>query len=291
MAGTGSAGMPGADGGVTSFTNVKAAPAAPTLLARSVTRAVIDFAPSEPMSAVETIKSTNMSERFRADSTCVFGVANDAPPLRSSSVSPTTAPEPARLTRSTVEVAVSASDIHPSVVNLSEPRSDGLPGDDGAATSLINDSDPLTAPMLPDWSITRDAMVLAPSAPRSAAEIAKETDPARMSRSVRETILGVLNGAPPRSSSIESFARTVASKTTLTTMPPEASVALRYPSVETFCGSNSVGFASAVGIAVSFSKTSGMLAALTFPTLSVMSADRLLKPSTPRFACVIRKST
>ena len=104
-----SAGAPGAAGAVVSFTNGRAKLTVPGLPAASVTRAVIDFAPSAPRSVAETTKSTNVSEMLSALRSRVFAGANDAPPKSNSSVSPTTAPEVPRLTRITVEVPASAN--------------------------------------------------------------------------------------------------------------------------------------------------------------------------------------
>ena len=80
------------------------------LPAMSVIFAVRDLAPSAPRSAFEIVKSMQPSEMLLSSRMTAFGVAKDAPPKRSSTLSPATAlePVPGRVTRNEVVAADSA---------------------------------------------------------------------------------------------------------------------------------------------------------------------------------------
>ena len=84
--------------------NVTAVLAAPTLPARSVTRAVNDLTPSAPRSTPVTEKSTKPAVILPAVSTADLAGANGRPPSSSSIVSPATAPDVPRPTRKVVGV-------------------------------------------------------------------------------------------------------------------------------------------------------------------------------------------
>ena len=132
-----SARAPGAAGAVVSFTNSSAVPTTPRLPAASVTRAVIALAPSTPRSAVETTKSTNVSEMLSASSSRVFAGANGEPPRSSSSLSPTTAPDVPRPTRTTIAVADSVT-FRMLSDNLLVNCSTGVPVAVGNTKSFVN---------------------------------------------------------------------------------------------------------------------------------------------------------
>ena len=143
-----SAGAPGATGDVASFTNSSAVPTTPRLPAASVTRAVIALAPSTPRSAVETTKSTNVSEMLSASSSRVFADANDTPPMSSSSLSPTTAPDVPRFTRITVDVDASVTNSFESE-SFVENCSAGVTVAVGETRSFVNTIVDVDVPTLP----------------------------------------------------------------------------------------------------------------------------------------------
>ena len=135
-------------GETVSLVNATAELEAPTLPARSVTWAVSDLTPSAPRSALVTEKSTKPAAISPAVSTIVFAGVNDAPPIRSSIVSPARAPEVPSPTRNVVGARSSTKSRYPSE-SLDEPCSAGVKGALGAVTSLTNVMPVLTGPMLP----------------------------------------------------------------------------------------------------------------------------------------------
>ena len=100
-----------------------------------MTRAVICFDPSTPSSAPVTVRSTNPSLMFWAESVTNLGGVKATPPISRSTRSFSTAPEPPRTTRSVVVVADSARLRKPSV-RLFEPCSSGTAAAKGAVVSM-----------------------------------------------------------------------------------------------------------------------------------------------------------
>ena len=143
-----STGARGAVGAIVSLMKSSAVPAGPTFPARSMTRAVSDFGLSTPRSAPETVKSTEVFVMSVPVSTTVFGVANDAPPRSSSTVSPATAPDVPRLTRNVVSVPDSTR-LRMTSTSLVETCSAGAPGTVGASVSNVKASATLAAPTFP----------------------------------------------------------------------------------------------------------------------------------------------
>ena len=83
-----------------------------------------------------------------AESVTCLGVGKDAPLTSSSRRSLTTAPEPVRLTRITVDVVASATFSNPSP-SFAEACSEGVPVASGATVSLRKLIEELAAPTLP----------------------------------------------------------------------------------------------------------------------------------------------
>ena len=283
-----STGAFGAAGPAVSFVNVNAEVAAPGFPAASVTRAVIDFAPSAARSEAETEKSTKPLERSSGVNTTFFAGVKPTPLSRSVIVSPTTAPEEPRLTRMTMGVASSAEFAKASA-SLVLPVSAGVPGAIGAEVSFVNERGGVPEFLtLPDWSMIRAERALRPSLPRSAVETVNRTKPCEISTAVMGAIFAVLNGEPLTSNSSVSFTA-APMMLTRTVVVVAASEALSHPSANLVVPT-SRGEEGTAGNAVSNSKTRLTLTGPAFPTASVMKADMALRPSSPRSGACTTKS-
>ena len=276
-----STGAFGAAGPAVSFVNVNAvAVTAPWFPAASVTRAVIDLAPSAARSEADTEKSTKPLERSSDVNTAFFAGVKPTPPSSSATVSPTTAPEDPRPTRMTMGVASSAEFANASD-SLVLPVSAGVPGAIGAEVSFVNERGGVPALLtLPDWSMMRAERALGPSPPRSVGETVNRTKPCEISTAVIGAIFAVLNGEPLTSNSSVSFTA-APMMLTRTVVVVAASAVLSHPSAN-LAVPTSAGEEGATGSEVSNSKTRLTLARPAFPTASVIKAEMALGPSIPR---------
>ena len=178
---------------------------------------------------------------------------------------------------------------------LAVPASSSVMTTVGAVASSVKSTDALAALAFPATSVMTAVRLFAPSAPRSARVTVTSTWPASRSSSLRTTVFGGVNAAPPSRSSTVSPATgstpvvgNVTRKVVLA-----ASAAFITPSFSSLVPPSGTSSASvgAAGAVVSSVKVTAPLAVPTLPASSVIRAVRLFTPSLPRSAASTVKST